>query len=67
MMKINKSDIDFERINEVVDELDGIDCVTVLMLSAILIKSVAEQDNSSVDNQIENTKKLIDAITHIKE
>lgn len=67
MMKINKSDIDFERINEVVDELDGIDCVTVLMLSAILIKSVAEQDNSSVDNQIENTKKLIDAITQIKE
>lgn len=65
-MKINKNDIDFKTINKVVDELDGIDCVTVLMLCAILIKSVAVQDNSSVDIQIENTKKLIDAMTQIK-
>lgn len=66
MMKITKDDIDFKLINKVVDELDGIDCVTVLMLCAILIKSVAVQDNSSVDIQIENTKKLIDAMTQIK-
>lgn len=67
MMKINKDDIDFKTINKTIDVLDGVDCVTTLMLCAILIKTVAEQDNSSVDNQIENTKKLIDAITHIKE
>lgn len=67
MMKINKDDIDFKTINKTIDVLDGVDCVTTLMLCAILIKTVAEQDNSSVDNQIENTKKLIDAITQIKE
>lgn len=62
MMKINKNDIDFERINKAIDVLDDVDCVSVLMLCAILIKTVAEQDNSSVDVQVENTKKLINAI-----
>lgn len=38
-----------------------------LMLCAILIKTVTEQDNSSVEVQVENTKKLIDAISEIKE
>lgn len=61
-MKINKNDIDFERINKAIDVLDDVDCVSVLMLCAILIKTVAEQDNSSVDVQVENTKKLINAI-----
>lgn len=37
------------------------------MLYAILIKTAAEQDNSSVEVQVENTKKLIDAISEIKE
>lgn len=62
MMKINKDDIDFERINKAIDVLNDVDCVSVLMLCAILIKTVAEQDNSSVEVQVENTKKLIDAI-----
>lgn len=67
MMKINKNDIDFERINKAIDVLDDVDCVSVLMLCAILIKTVAEQDNSSVEVQVENTKTLIDAISEIKE
>lgn len=62
MMKINKNDIDFER-----DVLNDVDCVSVLMLCAILIKTIAEQKNSSVEVQVENTKKLIDAISEIKE
>lgn len=62
MMKINKNDIDFER-----DVLNDVDCVSVLMLCAILIKTIAEQENSSVEVQVENTKKLIDAISEIKE
>lgn len=66
-MKINKGDINFKKINRMIDELDGVDCISILMLCAILIKSVAEQDNSSIDTQIENTKKLIEAISEIKE
>ncbi|WP_273392827.1 hypothetical protein [Actinobacillus porcinus] len=66
-MKINKDDIDFKTINKAIDVLNDVDCVSVLMLCAILIKTVAEQDNSSVEVQVENTKKLIDAISKIKE
>ena len=66
-MKINKNDIDFKTINKAIDVLNDVDCVSVLMLCAILIKTVAEQDNSSVEVQVENTKKLIDAISEIKE
>lgn len=66
-MKINKDDIDFKTINRAIDVLNDVDCVSVLMLCAILIKTVAEQDNSSVEVQVENTKKLIDAISKIKE
>lgn len=62
MMKINKDDIDFERINKAIDVLNDVNCVSVLILCAILIKTVAEQNNSSVEVQVENTKKLIDAI-----
>lgn len=36
--------------------LNDVDCVSVLMLCAILIKTAAEQDNSSVEVQVENTK-----------
>lgn len=67
MMKINKDDIDFKTIDKAVDVLNDVDCVSVLMLCAILIKTIAEQDNSSVEVQVENTKKLIDAISEIKE
>lgn len=67
MMKINKDDIDFERIDKAIDVLNDVDCVSVLMLCAILIKAVAEQTNSSVEVQVENTKKLIDEISEIKE
>lgn len=66
-MKINKDDIDLKTINRAIDVLNDVDCVSVLMLCAILIKTVAEQDNSSVEVQVENTKKLIDAISKIKE
>lgn len=66
-MKINKDDIDFKTINRAIDVLNDVDCVSVLMLCAILIKTVAEQDNSSIEVQVENTKKLIDAISKIKE
>lgn len=66
-MKINKDDIDFKTINRAIDVLNDVDCVSVLMLCAILIKTVAEQDNSSAEVQVENTKKLIDAISKIKE
>lgn len=66
-MKINKDDIDFKTINRAIDVLNDVDCVSVLMLCAILIKTVAEQDNSSVEVQVENTKKLIDAISKIEE
>lgn len=66
-MKINKDDIDFKTIDKAVDVLNDVDCVSVLMLCAILIKTIAEQDNSSVEVQVENTKKLIDAISEIKE
>lgn len=67
MMKIDKNDIDFKTINKAIDVLNDVDCVSVLMLCAILIKTIAEQDNSSVEVQVENTKKLIDAISEIKE
>lgn len=63
MMEITKSDINFKKINECIDDLDGVDYATVLMLCSILIKTVSEQDNSSVNDQLENTKKLIGAIT----
>lgn len=66
-MKINKDDIDFKTINRAIDVLNDVDCVSVLMLCAILIKTVTEQDNSSVEVQVENTKKLIDAISKIEE
>lgn len=66
-MKINKDDIDFKTINRAIDVLNDVDCVSVLMLCAMLIKTVAEQDNSSVEVQVENTKKLIDAISKIEE
>lgn len=66
-MKINKNDIDFKTINKAIDVLNDVDCVSVLMLCAILIKTAVEQDNSSVEVQVENTKKLIDAISEIKE
>lgn len=66
-MKINKDDIDFKTINRAIDVLNDVDCISVLMLCAILIKTVAEQDNSSVEVQVENTKKLIDAISKIEE
>lgn len=56
MMKIDKNDIDFKTINKAIDVLNDVDCVFVLMLCAILIKTVAEQDNSSVEVQVENTK-----------
>lgn len=66
MMKINKDDINYKAINKAIDDLNDIDCVSVLMLCAILIKTVAEQDNSSVNVQIENTRKLINAISYNK-
>lgn len=39
----------------------------MILISKLLIKTAAEQDNSSVEGQVENTKKLIDAISEIKE
>lgn len=60
-MKINKSDIDFNAIEDAADALDDTDVVTVLTLCAILIQTVANNNNNSVDEQLENVKRLVDA------
>lgn len=56
-MKINKDDIDFKRINKVIDELDDSNYSTVLMLCAILIKAVADQDKSTYYEQCKKCQK----------
>lgn len=60
-MKINKSDIDFNAIEDAADVLDDANFVTVLTLCAILIQTVANESNNSVDDQLENVKRLVDA------
>lgn len=61
-MKITKSDIDFNAIEDAIDALDDTDCVTALFLSAFLIQGVAQDDNSPVEVQLENVKKILDSL-----
>lgn len=60
-MKINKSDIDFNAIEDAVDALNDTNFLTVLTLCATLIQTVANENNNSVDDQLENVKHLVDA------
>lgn len=60
-MKINKSDIDFNVIEDAIDALNDTNVLTVLTLCATLIQTVANESNNSVDDQLENVKRLVDA------
>ena len=60
-MKINNSDIDFNAIEDAVDALNDANFLTVLTLCATLIQTVANESNNSVDDQLENVKRLVDA------
>ena len=60
-MKINKSDIDFNAIEDAVDALNDANFLTVLTLCATLIQTVANESNNSVDDQLENVKRLVEA------
>ena len=62
-MKINKSDIDidFNAIDDAVDALNDTNFLTALTLCATIIQTVANESNNSVDDQLENVKRLVDA------
>lgn len=60
-MKINKSDIDFNAIEDAADALNDTNFVTVLTFCATLIQTAANENNTSVDDQLENVKRLLDA------
>lgn len=60
-MKINNSDIDFNAIEDAVDALNDANFLTVLTLCATLIQTVANESNNSVDDQLENVKRLVEA------